>query len=126
MGTSAAPRGTASASAAAAANAAAGPATGRRITGIGSELDLRGLVRALLGLEVRLLVEARAEEGCDEDGGDAHARGVEGLGLLVEAHALDRDPVLGGLELRLEAQEVLVGLQLGVLLHDHHQAGEGR
>src|SRR5260370_9710993 len=107
MGTSAAPRGTARASAAAAANVAAGPATGKRITGIGSELDLRGLLRAFLGLEVGLLVEAGAEERGDEDGVEAHPRGVEGLGLPVEAHALDRDPVLSGLKLGLQAQEVL-------------------
>src|SRR6266511_4646027 len=93
MRTSAAPRCTAAASRAAAANAAARPATRERITGVGSELDLRGLLRAFLGLEVGLLVEATAEETGDEDGGEAHPRGVEGLGLFVEAHALDRDPV---------------------------------
>src|SRR5690606_10744046 len=97
----------------------------RRERPITLELHARRVLRARRGLEVRLLVEARAEEAGHQHRGEAEALGVEGLRRLVEAHALSGDPVLGALELRLEVAEVLVRLQLRVALHRHHQPAEG-
>jgi hypothetical protein len=37
---------------------------------------------------------------------------------------LDGDAVLGALELALEGEEVLVGLQLGIALHRHEEPAE--
>ena len=36
------------------------------------------------------------------------------------------DPVLGALELVLQIEKILVGLEVGVALDDHHQPRQGR
>src|ERR1017187_169157 len=87
------------------------------------ELDLRRLVGALGRLEVRPVLEAR--EVRDDDRRERTAQGVVGLRHVVEAAALDRDAVLGPLELRLKIAVVLVGLQLRVLLDGDEKAAEG-
>src|SRR5262245_3616753 len=78
------------------------------------EADLGRLLRGLVRLEVGLLVEAAAEEPGDDHGGEAHPLRVEGLGRVVEALALHRDPVLRPLELGLEVAEVGVRLEVRV------------
>src|SRR5690606_17548712 len=44
---------------------------------------------------------------------------------FIEAVALHIDPVLGTLQLGLQFQEVLVGLELRIAFHGHQQSGEG-
>src|ERR1017187_6965962 len=88
------------------------------------ELDLRRLVGALGRLEVRPVLEAR--EVRDDDRRARTAKGVVGLRHVVEAAALDRDAVLGPLELRLQVSVILVGLQLGILLDRDEQPADRR
>ncbi len=45
-------------------------------------------------------------------------------GLVVDAARL-QDPVFGAFQLELQALEVLIGLEIGVVLHDNEQAAEG-
>src|SRR5262249_32382508 len=71
-------------------------------------------------LEVRLLPEPaeRRHHAARED----PEPGVVLADRLVEPHPLDRDPVLGALQLGLEGEEVLVRLQLRVALDGHQQS----
>ena len=84
-----------------------------------SELDGRTVRRGLVGLEVLPLLEL-------ERPGEEHGRELLDLGVVVE-HAvvveLPRvgDPVLGGGQLLLQLQEVLVGLEVGVGLAEGEQ-----
>src|SRR5438445_1590166 len=86
------------------------------------ELDLGGLCRAFLSLEVRLFLEA---EGIGQHvHGELQARRVVGLRRLVEAHPLDGDAVLRPFELCLQVAEVLRGLEIGIGLGHHEQSRE--
>ncbi len=48
------------------------------------------------------------------------------LHRLDVAVARHRDAVFGALELRLQVAEVLIGLELRIVFHDHHQARQRR
>src|ERR1700688_1968097 len=50
--------------------------------------------------------------------------GVVVLQRVVITLALDRDPVLGAREFVLQAQEILIGPQLRIILHDQQQSAE--
>src|SRR5687768_12098315 len=78
-------------------------------------------------------VRGRFEEGLGPEAGEggheaareqAQARVVLPHGV-VEAPALDRDPVLGAGKLGLQREEVLVRLQLGILFDRDEKAAEG-
>src|SRR5262249_7533834 len=89
-----------------------------------SELDLRVAPDVLGDREFRHRLAARVERLRPE-----HARNGAQLGV-VDAHRLDvvaprhRDAVLGAFELRLQGEEVLVRLELGIALADREQAAE--
>src|SRR6266852_7248258 len=82
--------------------------------------------RARLCLEIGLLVEAVAEEASEEGRRKTVALGVDLARRIVEAHALDRNAVLGALELRLQVAEVRRRLELGVLLRNDEQPRQRR
>jgi hypothetical protein len=86
------------------------------------ELDVRSLAAARSALEVSLLLEsahARDEARRKAADGDVVRRGH-----LVVALALDGDAVLGSFELRLQFEEVLIRLEVGILLDDDQQPRE--
>src|SRR5688572_5233160 len=85
------------------------------------DLGRSGGVRG--GFEERLGLEAD-ESGHDVAREQAQSRVVLAHGV-VEAPPLHGDPVLGAGELCLQSEEVLVGLQLGILLHGDEEATEG-
>src|SRR5262249_53912258 len=86
------------------------------------ELHLGGFLAARRRLEVGLLLEAA--NGRDQAAREQADPGVVVAHRLAVAHALDRDAVLGALQLALERQEVLVGLELGIALDGDEQAAE--
>src|SRR6476659_1193349 len=89
------------------------------------EVDRRRAFGARGGrLEVGLLLES--EERGEEVRRKLQPKGVVALGRLVVPIALDRDPVLRPLELRLEVLEVRVRLQLRVSLDDHEPSLQRR
>src|ERR1051325_4704271 len=95
----------------------------RRRCGLRREVALRRFTRSGVGHgEVLLLVEARRRR--DEARREAAHRDVVVLRHLVVAAALDRDAVLGPLELRLQVEEVLVRFQVGILLDYDEQSRE--
>ena len=47
--------------------------------------------------------------------------GIELLHSLVVADPGNIDPVLGPLQLVLQVEKILVGLQIGVAFHHHHE-----
>src|SRR6266542_3872610 len=90
------------------------PSAGRTRAEDALELHLGRLLATGRGLEEGLLLEAA--EGGDHAAGIKLEPRVVVAHRLVEAHALHRDPVLGALELALQLEEVLVGLELGIAL----------
>src|SRR5712691_6744830 len=86
------------------------------------ELHLGGFLGARSGLEVGLLLEP-AQRGHHAAGKESQP-GIVVAHRLAVAHALDRDAVLGALQLALERQEVLVGLELGIALDGDEQPPE--
>src|SRR5919108_5345009 len=86
------------------------------------ELHLRRGGGVGRGLEVRLGLEAR-EAGDEAVRKEREARVVVANGLVV-APPLDDDAILRALELGLQAEEVLVALQLGIALHGDQQPAE--
>src|SRR5258706_15463524 len=86
------------------------------------ELHLGRLLAAGRRLEEGLVLEAA--EGGDEAAGEEAQPRVVVAHRLVEAHALHRDAVLRALELALEREEVLVGLEIGIALDRDEQAAE--
>src|SRR6185295_17719843 len=88
----------------------------------GLELDRRRRVGARARLEVAPRREAA--ERRDQAARKAGDRRVVLADGLVVAAPLDRDAVLGALELALEREEVLVGLEIGVPLDDGEEPAE--
>src|SRR5690349_20944165 len=86
------------------------------------ELHLGGFLGAGGGLEVGLLLEA-AQRGHQAPGEEPDPGVVVAYRLAV-AHALDRDAVLGSLELALQREEVLVGLELRIALDGDQQPAQ--
>src|SRR5258708_5613353 len=87
------------------------------------EVHVRCLAGAWGAAEVGLRLEP-AHARRDAAGEAAHGH-VELLGPLVVSHALDGDAVLGALELRLQRQEVLIGLQFWIALRDDDESRDG-
>src|SRR5690242_16446674 len=88
---------------------ATGRSTARPARSPPLELHLGGFLASRRRLEVGLLLEAA-------DGGDQAAREEPDPGVVVAhrlavAHPFHRDAVLGALQLALERQEVLIGLE---------------
>jgi hypothetical protein len=77
--------------------------------------------RARFGLEVFLLLREAADLRPPRAGDAAHV-GVVLLDGFVVALALDGQPVLGARQLVHQPLEVGVGLELRIVLADHHQA----
>src|SRR5215470_10898523 len=86
------------------------------------ELHLGGFLAARRRLEVGFLLEAA--DGRDQAAREQPDPGVVVAHRLAVAHALDRDAVLGALELALERQEILVGFELGIALDGDEQPPE--
>src|SRR5215471_11491936 len=99
------------------------PPTARTYLVSALELHLGRLLTAWRRLEIGLLLEA-AERGHDA-AGEQPEPGVVVAHGLVEAHALDGDAILGALELALQGEEVLVGLELGIPLDGDEQPAQG-
>ena len=90
-----------------------------------SEFDFRRLdhhVMPLRGLEV--FAGAQAEAACEEGAGELADAHVVPLHDLVVSLAGDGDAVFGASEFVLEADEVFVCLQFGVVFRDGEQAAE--
>src|SRR6516225_9404238 len=78
------------------------------------EIHFGSLPRPFLGLEVGVVAGESAHAG-DEIVGEEREKRVVVLQRLVVAPALDGDAVLRSGELVLQAQEVLIGLQLRII-----------
>ena len=90
----------------------------------GSEFHRRCRLRSGLGLEVGVLLEA--EQSGEDIAGEAADGGVELAGRVVEVLACHVDAVLRAFQLGLQLQEVLVGLQVGIVLGDGQQFAQSR
>ena len=89
-----------------------------------SEFYLRGLAGIFARCEFRhRLIGAEECIGPNDTGERPQLRIVEAYRLDVVAPG-NRDAVLGAFELRLECQEVLVGLEVGIILTDGNEPAE--
>ena len=87
-----------------------------------TEVDVRDVLGLRLGVEEVALGEA-------EHAGDQHSREGLDAGVVVEHGgvvmlARERDLVLGGGQLLLELEDVLIGLELRVVLDDREQRAQ--
>lgn len=87
---------------------------------------LRGGLRPGRRREVRFFVVAASEQAGNHDSGERVARGIECLRRFIEAHALDRNAILGAFQLGLEIGEVLAGFEVGIVLRDDKKTRQGR
>ena len=83
-------------------------------------LHIGSLVSTFRSLKIRFLVEA--EHARDDVGRETTNRSVIGSGRLVELTTSIGDGVFATFQLRLQVKIVLVGLQVGILLHRDQQA----
>ena len=90
----------------------------------GSKFHRRCRLRSGLGLEIGALLEA--EQSGQDVLGEAADGGVELAGRVVEVLACHVDAVLRAFQLGLQLQEVLVGLQVGIVLGDGQQFAQSR
>src|SRR5689334_20617896 len=97
--------------------------SGNGISGIIEvKMDRRRNVAALLRLKIG--PGGKAGHVGDDKGRETLDGGIVVLGRLVEKIAGRGDAVLGALQLRLEIEEVLVGLQVRITFHNDQQAGK--
>ena len=92
--------------------------------GAASELHLRRRLRTLDRGELRHRLVAAEECRGPQQAGEGLELGVVGAHRLDVVAPRDRDAVLGAFELRLQRQEVLVRLEVGIVLADRDQPAE--
>src|SRR5690606_9782039 len=92
----------------------------RSIMSSRSKLHFGSLVGPRFSSKVAFLLEAKNARG--NIVGEPPYRRIILLGRFVECAALGADAVFGTLQLRLQFEEVLVGLQFRVTLNTHQQA----
>ena len=90
----------------------------------GSEFHRRCRLRSGLSLEIGALFEA--EQSGQDVLGEAADGGIELAGRVIEVLACHVDAVLRTFQLGLQFQEVLVGLQVGIVLGDGQQFAQSR
>ena len=88
------------------------------------ELYFRCLFRTFGSFKVSAFL--KAEQSGKDILGEAADAGIEFLRRVVEVGTCHVDAVFGTFQLGLQFQEILVGLQLGIVLRDGKQFAEGR
>src|SRR4030095_12137707 len=89
------------------------------------ELHRRGFFGTGLGFEIRLWLKPLTKETGDENRGKTFSLCIEGLGRLIESHALDGDAILRSFELHLKIAKILRRFEFGIPLSHNHESRQG-